>query len=641
MYTHRARGRTRAQDEREMDNETALIQRISITAGGTVTTLDVAYPRTPAEHGVINVVCGPNGSGKTRLLNQIDAVLVPCKRNTRVDTTTISVASTAPTVAWERCFLISEHTVKKSRVGHVGMSKEIELEGPVHDRFVFTFLYQCFKQSLGADLSCSLDDWIANSARSKLVRSMRSDTALYRCPPSHSLVRDIEALFGAGLFFRYERIKDKSDQIVLYLVFATEEALPFPQWSDGQQAAFYLLLFVHSRQPNVLLIDELENHLHPSFMTSVLGSLQQTVRQTIIATHHPHIIFSRYADRVLYLEHVGPPTTLGGLPTGKLDVSMKPLSRALVVRALPDAFEKLDHVYKLFDLRDSQLLQQAQLVRHEAELRFYKEFLAITREPDVLPAAPGRLPDRQTEQVASLLAMLGRTRETDPGTVQTVRVLDVGSGIGRVILEMSKYSEWQTAKHINWACTEPKQERRDALQEKLARCGLIAAEVHADMTELLSGAFDAVLLCNVVHELPAQSLSDVLATVRPLLRPESGRLIIAEIYPLLHPEKFAVAYSEDALRRVLSECGYFSQSTMFSVRQSAVYCVRGTPRADVCPTKDEIEERIFREWDQIERSALESYSALEGMSSVEDFSRAIQYLTSIASIRAARSGVWH
>ena len=74
-----------------------------------------------------------------------------------------------------------------------------------------------------------------------------------------------------------------------------------------------LASLAHDATP-IVLFDEIENHLHPAYMSLLLSALKERSVQTIVSTHHPHLIFSDHADRVFFLD-----TTLPHSPGRKTE----------------------------------------------------------------------------------------------------------------------------------------------------------------------------------------------------------------------------------------------------------------------------------------------------------------------------------
>lgn len=74
------------------------------------------------------------------------------------------------------------------------------------------------------------------------------------------------------------------------------------KWSDGQKSVFYLLLNLYYQNSGVIILDKIENHLHPTYISKILSIIRQSGRQCIVSTHHPHVIFSEYVDQIYYIE---------------------------------------------------------------------------------------------------------------------------------------------------------------------------------------------------------------------------------------------------------------------------------------------------------------------------------------------------
>ncbi len=117
------------------------------------------------------------------------------------------------------------------------------------------------------------------------------------------MVRQIESVISnRRLYYRFYH--EKKEQICMEFVLLAPDGRITTQskWSDGQKSVFYLLLNLYYQNSSVIILDKIENHLHPTYISKILSIIRQSGRQCIVSTHHPHVIFSEYVDQIYYIE---------------------------------------------------------------------------------------------------------------------------------------------------------------------------------------------------------------------------------------------------------------------------------------------------------------------------------------------------
>jgi hypothetical protein len=445
-----------------------------------------------------------------------------------------------------------------------------------------------------------------------------NDREVYECRQDHPVAMQFKEILGATLGIR--RPKDRIFELVLFLV--DGQPVPFPNWSDGQKAVFSLLLIAHYGEPEILLIDELENHLHPQLASAVIRWLKETVPQTFIATHHPHLIFSRYVDKVFYLERdfkAGPQRSM----VSSFPKQPTPSRR---LKTLSDSFESLSAAYSLFDHQDHQLLLQAQRISSSFEVRFYSELIMAFRQQPVGPK-PSLLPDKQTQSIATLIDV--------PTKAEVLRVLDIGSGLGRVQSEYHKLKPYGLSKRIEWTCVEPDPEYREVLEN--LDLGDTKVTIVDDL-KAVSGNYDFILAANVVHELTPPELTILLIRARELLS-GGGRLLVGELHPLLHAERFAVPYSDSDILDLFGLFGCTTAIRDVRVHDATAYVLSAKFPASL-PEALEITKQIISRWSIIEGRALSHVAGREHFADYVDYKGTLIALTTIASVNAFKRGHW-
>lgn len=524
----------------------------------------------------------------------------------------------------------------KERVGIIPIEKTaLKLPGdrPPYRHASLSFLLKHLMYHF-PDTSISEDEWFNDvDLRTNFLKSLDLEYTLYKCSESNQTVQRIECLLGGHLYFR----KASKASIEMAIVTPQKLAVHFPEWSDGQKAAFYLLLMLEYSKPSILLLDEIENHLHPLYMTSILHCIKESASQSFIATHHPHVIFTELADRVFYLEVI--PSPIKGINDSlektlkyiKVDRQAPPKRR---VTTLIDGFQKISATYKLFDLQDRQLLKQCSNIAKHVEIEFYKALLDIFTT-EVLPASKKPIPDRQTQQLAQVIKKLYGVHAKE----DTVKILDLGAGLGRIAKELSKLSIWQLANPIQWVCWEPNDKLRCNLEIILKNEKISAKIVHS-YDELPKSSCHIALLANVLHEVtPKDFASLIMSAFRAISGVNNGKIIILEIYPLLRAEKYAIAYPCSYLTRLLNGIGFYCRSDTFSINDAQGYCIEAKPANNEL-NEDIIEDNLMQIWEDLEKEICSSYACQEEINSYVEYRRMILELTTLASIAAWRKGIW-
>ena len=154
-------------------------------------------------------------------------------------------------------------------------------------------------------------------------------------------------------------IRREIDTFELTIAFPNGNAASYNNWSDGQKSLFTILSAIHIDRPDIYIFDEVENFLHPMLMSRVLDYLKNNVKQTVLATHHPHIIFGNLVDEVFFIEKTVPKNAR--YPTVLKKQLNQPAPSRTITRLSSD-IEKLAITYRLFDVKDAALLATASLV---------------------------------------------------------------------------------------------------------------------------------------------------------------------------------------------------------------------------------------------------------------------------------------
>ena len=474
-------------------------------------------------------------------------------------------------------------------------------------------MYSLLERSTLEGEDKSLSRWLDDpELRTRTIGAFPVDEErLYRGREVDVLTAEFESIVGGRLYFR----RAQENTVDLVLAYGDGTTAHFEEWSDGQKNILLIMALIRQAEPQIVLLDEIENHFHPKYITLVLDYLRRNVPQSIVTTHHPHVIFSELVDRVFYLEATRPPFPEGD-PLPELRHLKQPAQQApsRTVHRLVDAFGKVTAIYRLFHDQDRQLIKQAQQIRSDADIIFHA---ALTRIflPDIVPAKAGPMPDRQSQQLLTAL------RDEFHALAETpVRLLEIGSGLGRIPADVNKLSPDQVGPNVDWQCWEPNEAVRARLRDEILRKNIKATVL--DALDGAKGEFDICLIANVCHELTPEQFADVLSVVTGRLR-NTGFLLIQELYPLLNAEKFAVPYSADRIARIVTACGFAAHTLQFPVRDASAYCVVARKTAEPLDIRTIAVAAISAAWDEIERAAIDSYASRSGVSSYEGYSGAI------------------
>lgn len=458
-------------------------------------------------------------------------------------------------------------------------------------------------------------------------------TRMYLCDQKDALIRHMQEILGGTIYFRCSQ-KEPQQNLQFMLAYEDGRRVPFDEWSDGQKFNFYAGTLLALAEPEIVLIDEIENHLHPAYITRLLEMLREKPRQSILVTHHPHVIFSELSDAVFYMEQFGaglsePPSELR---YEKLRDNLAPKRRIV---SLEDQFDKISHTYRLFDNHDNQLMRLAVQLEDEAELVLCRALTGLFSYPPVQESRK-KLPDTQAFQLLQRIRdLVGATRD------RVVTLLDCGAGLGRLAHELEKVPQVHEGA-LEWLFWEPNTAYRLKLQDSLKTTHLRYRVLEA-LNGALSNSVDLCLLCNVLHELTIDEAAYLLATAVDKIFVKNGALVIMELYPLLSAEQYAVPYPETILLDVVLEAGMSADIVRFPVRNGLAnaYCIMAHPvNFDKAMSVEIWTGALKTAWERLESQALANYSNRRNIQSFGQYRDMLQQMTTIASIGAWRKGLW-
>ena len=192
---------------------------------------------------------------------------------------------------------------------------------------------------------------------------------IYLCKQDDFLVAKFQEAVQGYLYFGAAK-DEKMLPTFIIRSYDGNRTLRYTDWSDGQKTLFTSLLEINYIKPEILLIDEIETHYHPDYISQLLGFIkgtvdQQIVRQCIVVTHHPHVIFSKFVDKVNYID-----TKDGKIKAPEQTFTIgkeffKTYIAPRVIKELDTYEKKIESAYNLFEQKDRQILQLNSLCKGE------------------------------------------------------------------------------------------------------------------------------------------------------------------------------------------------------------------------------------------------------------------------------------
>ena len=357
---------------------------VSFTIPGTLRSeqIELAYPHAEENSNVINVICGQNDTGKSYALeglrqclqlrwvhtqkklphSRINIIEMDLANGLHKGDIYVKMSSRLPQP--KVLFLSGSSWKYMLNAGSIPMTRNPK-KLPTHEvsyPILFSrFVYEQIKPHIGLTDLPTEKDWLENAdIRRQVLFHLTANETLYKCKSEDDVVSLIEMALGALLYFRFVKVgSDSLGQVDFCLVYGDGSSRVYTEWSDGQRAVFYFLTLIRQVSPDILLLDEIENHLHPAYISNVLSFLKKHVAQSIVTTHHPHVVFSELVDKVVYIEATRfprPEMAANEIDYVKKHFQSSPQRKFFM---LETSFEKLAAIYKLFSRRDMQLLLQA------------------------------------------------------------------------------------------------------------------------------------------------------------------------------------------------------------------------------------------------------------------------------------------
>lgn len=557
----------------------------------------LAYPANNNDAYCITAICGKNNTGKTHLLREIAQTLDQNLHN-KVEKQSINVHTLLlnPTELPPNLLHLADLTAYKSRLNEIPIGKYKNDPGGRTPRFreaTVSFIGSHLKHRFGAEF----DDqrWLTDADyRLRFSQKNLPDRKIFACDNTDLVVRRFEEAVGGKLYFGNKSKAGQSPHLQLALRYDEYRVFYYPNWSDGQKTLLCALLAISFHQPDVLLIDEIENHFHPEYITQLALLIKQKVPQTVIVTHHPHLLFSELVDRVFYVELKSEP--LNKMPDEEqLSIGSMPRSPKRQIKELVTDFDIISAAYGLFHNQDRQLMNLAQATINAADAILTRN-LAAAFEPDVVQASPGSFVDSQTKQLIEVF-------QKSTGESKTIKVLDYGAGRGRTLLSVLKYPAVRRGFSFEWDFWEPDSKLRAGLQNLISEVEMPGIRCLPDTDSVTENTYDVAVLANVLHEITPDAFADILSQISKTVKKQTGLMVILELFPLVRPEKYAVPYTREDMESIFTDIGWRIESGALPIKGGVIqaYWVAAydagqnlkTDRAQIKTVIEQVWNRIF------------------------------------------------
>ena len=300
------------------------------------------------------------------------------------------------------------------------------------------------------------------------------------------------------IFLGAEILRNTNDEATIFGFPIAKSAM-----SDGQKVLLQFCVAFHAQVANIseliVILDEPENHLHPSVMLDVINKLKEVLHQgqIWIATHSIPLLANFDSDCIWWMDN-GTVKHAGSQPE-------------TVLRGLIGDDERIEKLHDFLGL-------PAALAANN----FAYQCLLF---PNVANLEPN---DPQARQIRKLiLASLGD---------RALRILDFGAGRGRLLATMHNDLQAELKQKMDYYAFDISDQYRSECESILASIYHNDSTVRFFLNErdvfssLKKNSIDIIIMCNVLHEIDPNewmSLFSVHGMLQQLLK-EQGFLLLVE-----------------------------------------------------------------------------------------------------------------
>jgi energy-coupling factor transporter ATP-binding protein EcfA2/2-polyprenyl-3-methyl-5-hydroxy-6-metoxy-1,4-benzoquinol methylase len=603
----------------------------------------------------ITVICGKNRTGKSYILNHIEKCISKHNKNIRfnnkyseafIQDSDITIEITNLTEEIEDFFIINNVNHLSKIATTISVSKNTKFKkrghpsqrsGGINEIPFKTYLDQFAKDSIsyiceyiGREFSSIQWDDDVDDYRGSLTNFFEKDI-LYKLNENDDLVSFFSNATGGHLYLNNNK-SNEGFTFDIYLVYSENIITHYNNWSDGQKILFICLIVIKYLKPKIFLFDEIENHLHPEFISILLEYLKNNIPQSIITTHHPHIIFSNHVDSVWYIELQNPEAELP-FKLNRIDKNLiKAPNRQAII--LEKNYEKLINTYKLFDSYDNQLIRLSSSILSDLTEVVVEVFTKLFYY-EIIPSKSKKKTDLQVEGLLKyLLDKIDSNKNID--------VLEVGAGKGRILLDIAKMKKEPLVRNITWHLYEPVDKVREELIQNLS---ILDGRYNVHVLDIINPdkKYDLIFVANVLHELNPIDFSKLVCALQNSIS-VTGELIIIDIYPLLLPEKLSVPYKAEELLGLFRLLNWKGKAEKINIKHSTIEAYWISLSKDL--NKDEISYEgvlsiIENYWENnILRTRCQDYTGKPRLRGAEEIVDIMCELTSIASITSYFKDEW-
>lgn len=374
--------------------------------------------------------------------------------------------------------------------------------------------------------------------------------------------------------------------------------VPFATLSDGELNTLALLfdiaeLTATSQDPLLILIDEIENHLHPALLSQFIAQLRLFLppfAMLIATTHSPHVIAATPPEsRVLMLHSSELPTTRS---RNQLLVSGGDAGASRLFYELYGAESAASATDFLRDLNTAA----------KAEVLLYAQ--DSLRESQALPGSAEADPQR-----TFLTGLVHAKRAAG----QPLQVLDVGAGQGRLVKGLQTDLATARSERLVFDLVEPSIEYRhnlEALRSENESTVTIRSIFESVEDIPTASTYDLILFHNVIHEIPASQLPKVLLGAANQLA-ASGLINILEQAVLPQGEKRYFVFTREAFSRFFQQLGFDVLSSSRTSRSGVpIYEISARRTSSAATSQDAAATALCEAIEDTIRANISRYAAI-------------------------------